>query len=255
LWVWFLSQFFALSLSVGKSPKYILPALPALCLIGAQKLEAITKRLSVKHGRAAPVKSVVYIIALSLGLLAATVIVLSRHWPELATQWRTTAAVLGTGFALAAYFWTVGARWQAAWTTVGASLSCYLIVTATVVPYFDTMRSAAEFARKATALAPPQEQLVVYHLDRPPITFYLKGQPAVEEGLMAIQTRLAREKSIYILTGKNSMADLKRVADVSTLFETDPRFKSHVDYQTGLALVKASLRVQEPSHGLSPTEP
>jgi 4-amino-4-deoxy-L-arabinose transferase-like glycosyltransferase len=249
LWVWFLSQFLALSLSVGKSPKYILSALPPLCLIGAQKLEAITARLSASQGRAARVRSVVSIIALLLGALAVSVIVLSRHWPELVAQWQTIAIVLGIGLIFAAWFWTVGARWRAACAFVGATLGCYLLVTATVVPYFDTMRSAAEFAQKVTALAPPQNQVVVYHLDRPPITFYLAGQPAVEERLMAIQTRLEREKSIYILTGKNSMADLKSIADVSTLVETDPRFKSHIDYQAGLALVKASSRVPEPSHG------
>jgi hypothetical protein len=111
------------------------------------------------------------------------------------------------------------------------------------------MRSSAEFAQKAAALVPPQERLIVYHLDRPPITFYLKGQPAVEEELAAIQTRLSREKSIYILTGRDSMAELKRIAEVSILFETDPRFKSHVDYQAGLALLRASRPTQDLPQG------
>jgi hypothetical protein len=66
---------------------------------------------------------------------------------------------------------------------------------------------------------------------------------------MAIQTRLSREKSIYILTGKNSMAELKRIADLSTLVESEPRFKSPIDYRAGLALVRASLRVEEPWRG------
>jgi 4-amino-4-deoxy-L-arabinose transferase-like glycosyltransferase len=249
LWVWFLSQFLALSLSVGKSPKYIVPALPPLCLIAAQRFETIAMRLGEKSGRAAPVKSVAYVIALSLVILLFAVIVLSHYWPELARQWQITAALSGAGLALAGYFWTIGARWQAAWSTLGASLGCYLIVTVSVIPYFDNMRSSAQFAQKATALVPPQERLVVYHLDRPPITFYLKGLPAVEENLMAIQTRLSREKSIYILTGKNSMAELKRIADLSTLVESEPRFKSPIDYRAGLALVRASLRVEEPWRG------
>jgi 4-amino-4-deoxy-L-arabinose transferase-like glycosyltransferase len=249
LWVWFLSQFFALSLSVGKSPKYIVPALPPLCLIAAQRLETIATPLSEKSGRAASVKFVACAIALSVGILLSAVIGLSHYWPELAPQWQIIAALLAAGLALAGYFWTIGARWQAVWSTLGASLGCYLIVTAIVVPHFDNMRSSAEFAQKAAALVPPQERLIVYHLDRPPITFYLKGQPAVEEELAAIQTRLSREKSIYILTGKDSMAELKRIAEVSTLFETDPRFKSHVDYQAGLALLRASRPTQKLSQG------
>jgi 4-amino-4-deoxy-L-arabinose transferase-like glycosyltransferase len=241
LWVWFFSQLFALSLSVGKSPKYILPVLPALCLIGAQRLGTVTIWLNGNHGKPASVKPVAYLLASSFGILVITVIALSRHWPDLVTQWRITAAVSAAGFALAASFWMLGARRRAVWTIVAASVGCYLIVTATVVPYFDTMRSAAQFAQKAAALTPPQGQVVVYGLDRPPITFYLTGEPAVEESLAAIQTRLAREKSLYVVTGKNSLADLKSIADVSTLFETEPRFKSHVDYQRGLALVKMTL--------------
>jgi 4-amino-4-deoxy-L-arabinose transferase-like glycosyltransferase len=250
LWVWFIIQFFALSLSVGKSPKYILPALPALCLIAAQRFETIATRLSFKPGRAAPVKFVAYTIVLSLGILACTVIVLSHFWPALASQWRITAVVFGAGLALAAYYWASDARWKAVWTGVGASLGCYLIITATVLPYFDAVRPAAEFAQKVTA--PPERQLVVYHLDRPPITFYLKGQPAVEEDLTAIQRRLLGEKAIYVLTGKNSIVELKSIAEVSTLLETDSRFKSPPDYKGGLALVKASLRTENASQGTIP---
>ena len=246
LWVWFLSQFLALSVSVGKSPKYILPALPALCLVGAQTLASFTTELNGKLARAASVKWAICLIASSFGVLAATALALSRYWPELAGQWLAAAIVLGAGLALAVWFWTIGACWRAVWTIVAAGLSCYLIVIATVLPYFDTMRSAAQFAREAAALVPHQNKLVIYAMDRPPITFYVDGQPAVEEELTAIPKLLAREMSFYVLTGKNSLADLQRIADVSILLETGSRFKSHADYRAGLALAKVSLRKQPP---------
>jgi len=129
---------------------------------------------------------------------------------------------------------------------VATDLACYLIVAAAVVPYFDTMRSAAQFAQKAAALAPRQGKLVIYRLDRPPITFYVKGQPAVEEELTAIPILLAREKSIYVLTGKNSLADLQRISDVMILLETDATFKGHGDYRAGLALARVNWREHIP---------
>jgi 4-amino-4-deoxy-L-arabinose transferase-like glycosyltransferase len=176
LWIWFVTQFVVLSLSVNKHKHYLMAALPVVSVLGGRGLWLLVRGFATGRFRVTRLRAG-WLTALCLLGGAAMVLVVHRRWPELTT----TALVGGAVFAVvgSAAFWLLA--WGRTGTAVAVTLVNLLVgsgvVVAAVLPVRDPWLPMRQIAEEIREHAGPDRTVCAYRLYRNGMLHFL-GQPA-----------------------------------------------------------------------------
>src|SRR5262245_56897680 len=222
LWTWFLTQTILLSLSKGKNPHYVLPALPALSLMGGQELARWLARFDWKKWRLGLGSSL--IIASSATCLAiGAALALSRRWPETLSIWLwSCAAVVTLGNCLCLCLLRI-ARPLAAAIIGSLTVAVILgIVLACIEPALDPRRPGIDFVRHLNHYLQPRDELTIYKPVFTSLAFYVDRAFRQEDTLMGLQKRLIQSRRLFVLTGSETMEELKKIGHLFIVAEMAP---------------------------------
>ena len=245
LWIWFLTQTILLSVSLGKNQHYILPALPALSLIGGQRLAQWLERFDWRNWKLSLRGATLTSLTFSI-LAITTAMILSRLWPGSLwlPLWSSTAVVI-LGSALASYFLWAERPFGAVVAAVAALLMGFAIGTGQLSPGLDFRRPAAEFARSVDRHIPRGGPLVVYQAEFTAMYFYADHSALRENTLPGLQNRLAQENRLFVVTKIEMLSALKTIGQVRTVAAMEPPAQAKWKRSPQLVLLEMSAKTPE----------
>ncbi len=202
--IWFVWMFVFLSLSSGKISKYMLPALPAACVIASLPLPAFARRYN----------SVVFFLlaAVFLALSGVLIFVGRARFPEFQVQHSVLAAVC-LALALALVYLTSKKQLFNAFAVLFSALVVVFMVANTSVfaklNHFKSPRPMCEKIRQYVADGTPW----VYYGSMRGVYVYYVGKTAIaidEHRVSDLQALAARQKHFYLLTRKRDAAEVRQ---------------------------------------------
>lgn len=222
LWIWFLTQAILLSLSNGKNQHYVLPALPALSLMGGQALDRWLARFDGEKSILG-LRGALVIATSSVFIAIGAVLMLSRQWPAnlLLPLW-LCAGAFTLGSSLCGYLLWVSYPLRAVVVGCATFAVIFAISSAQISPVLDSRRPAVDFARSVSRYVPQGAEVTIYKAAFTSLVFYAdRGYPR-EDTLSGLQKRLAQERRLFVLAGIETMGEIKTLGQVSIVAEMTP---------------------------------
>ncbi len=202
--VWFVWMFVFLSLSSGKISKYMLPLLPAACVIASLPLPSSARRYN----------SVVFFLlaAIFLGVSGVLVFVGRVRYPEFHIQHAVLAAVcLVLAFSLV-YFTAKRQLLKAFGALFSALVIIFMVANTSVFAKLNHYKSPRPLCERIKPYVADGTPWVYYGSMRGVYVYYVgKTAIAIDEHRTAdLQSLAARQKRFYLLTRKRDLAEVQQ---------------------------------------------
>jgi 4-amino-4-deoxy-L-arabinose transferase-like glycosyltransferase len=202
--LWFVWMFVFLSLSSGKISKYMLPALPAACVIASLPLPASARRYN---------SVVFFLLAAVFFALAGVLLFYQRaEYPEFSVQ-RAVLAAVCVVLALSLAYLTSKRQLPKAFGALFSGLVIvFMIANTSVFATLNHYKSARPLCEKIQQHVADGTPWVYYGSMRGVYVYYVgKTAIAVDEHRTAdLQGLAARQKRFYVLTRKRDVAEVQQ---------------------------------------------